>query len=109
MDWAFKNGTNDSRESAAIYIADYLLNQQAEITVYDPKVIVEQVYSDLDNLGTSSIEDNRRLLKVVDEPQEAVYQSHAIAILSEWEEFKNLNWSLIHEKMLKLVFVFDGR
>ena len=52
LGWAFKKDTNDTRESAAIYVADYLLNEQAEIVVYDPKVTEEQIYADLDYLGT---------------------------------------------------------
>src|SRR5690606_19572786 len=45
--WAFKKDTNDTRESAAIYVADMLLEEQAEIVVYDPKVKAEQIYADL--------------------------------------------------------------
>src|SRR5690606_19885296 len=45
--WAFKKDTNDTRESAAIYVADYLLSEQAEIVVYDPKVTDEQIYAEL--------------------------------------------------------------
>lgn len=48
LGWAFKKDTNDTRESAAIYVADALLDEQAEITVYDPKVSAERIYSDLD-------------------------------------------------------------
>ena len=51
LGWAFKKDTNDTRESAAIYVADYLLNEQAEIVVYDPKVTEEQIYADLDYLN----------------------------------------------------------
>ena len=53
LGWAFKKDTNDTRESAAIYVADYLLNEQAEIVVYDPKVTAEQIYADLDYLISS--------------------------------------------------------
>ena len=52
LGWAFKKDTNDTRESAAIYVADYLLNEQAELYIYDPKVKAEQVYADLDYLNT---------------------------------------------------------
>src|SRR5690606_30606555 len=48
LGWAFKKDTNDTRESAAIYVADALLNEEAQITVYDPKVTAEQVNADLD-------------------------------------------------------------
>src|SRR5690606_6637600 len=46
LGWAFKKDTNDTRESAAIYVADALMNEHAEITVYDPKVRPEQIYAD---------------------------------------------------------------
>lgn len=109
MGWAFKKDTNDTRESAAIYVADHLLDEEANIVVYDPKVAAEQIYRDLDYLGTRSPEDNRRLVKVVDNPYEAVFGAHAVAILTEWDEFKRYDWSRIKEKMKKPSFVFDGR
>ncbi len=107
--WAFKKDTNDTRESAAIYVADALLEERAEITVYDPKVSEERIYADLDYLETRSPEENRRLLKVVKEPMQAAEEAHAIALLTEWDEFKTYDWDTIYEKMLKPAFVFDGR
>ncbi|NQZ45271.1 MAG: nucleotide sugar dehydrogenase [Flavobacteriaceae bacterium] len=107
--WAFKKDTNDTRESAAIYVADALLDEQAEIVVYDPKVSAETMYSDLDYLGTRSPEENRRLLKVVNDPMTASENAHAIAILTEWDEFKAYDWSAIFDSMLKPAFAFDGR
>lgn len=107
--WAFKKDTNDTRESAAIYVADALLDEKAEIVVYDPKVPESQIYSDLDYLGTRSPEENRRLLKVVKDPVKATENAHAVAILTEWDEFKTYDWSSIYQKMLKPAFVFDGR
>ena len=109
LGWAFKKDTNDTRESAAIYVADYLLNEQAEIVVYDPKVTKEQVYADLDYLCTRSEIENRNLLQVVKTPEEAYVNSHAIAILTEWDEFKSYDWNKIYNKMLKPAFLFDGR
>ncbi|MDV7140106.1 nucleotide sugar dehydrogenase [Maribacter sp. TH_r10] len=107
--WAFKKDTNDTRESAAIYVADALLDEQAEIVVYDPKVPAERIYADLDYLNTRSPEENRRLLKVVKDPSEAVEDAHAVAVLTEWDEFKTYDWKAIYDKMLKPAFVFDGR
>ncbi|WP_424493702.1 nucleotide sugar dehydrogenase [Salinimicrobium sp. GXAS 041] len=109
LGWAFKKDTNDTRESAAIYVADYLLNEQAEIVVYDPKVTEEQIYSDLNYLCTRSEEENRKFVTVVDSPMEACAQAHAIAILTEWDEFKVIDWRKIYEDMLKPAFLFDGR
>lgn len=107
--WAFKKDTNDTRESAAIYVADALLEERAEITVYDPKVSEERIYADLDDLGTRSPEENRRLLKVVKDPMNAADEAHAVAILTEWDEFKTYDWDAIYTQMLKPAFVFDGR
>lgn len=109
LGWAFKKDTNDTRESAAIYVADYLLNEQAEIVVYDPKVKKEQIYSDLNYLGTRSEEENRRIVTVIDDPYETCKDAHAVAVLTEWDEFKILDWKNIYDHMLKPAFLFDGR
>lgn len=109
LGWAFKKDTNDTRESAAIYVADNLLKEQAEITVYDPKVTSEQIYSDLDYLNSRSEQENRRLLKISDNPYDAIKGSHAVIILTEWDEFKSLDWKRIYNNMMKPAFLFDGR
>lgn len=109
LGWAFKKDTNDTRESAAIYVADALLNEQAEICIYDPKVSAERIYDDLDYLNTRSPEENRRLVKVVNDPYKACQEAHAIAILTEWDEFKDYDWKQIYESVVKPAFVFDGR
>ncbi|GAA0884207.1 nucleotide sugar dehydrogenase [Sphingobacterium siyangense subsp. cladoniae] len=109
LGWAFKKDTNDTRESAAIYVADHLLEEEAHVVVYDPKVSAEQIYKDLDYLGTRSAEDNRRLVTVVNDPYEATLDAHATAILTEWDEFKSYDWAKIKQQMKKPAFVFDGR
>ncbi|MDT0647430.1 nucleotide sugar dehydrogenase [Zunongwangia sp. F260] len=109
LGWAFKKDTNDTRESAAIYVADYLISEQAEIVVYDPKVTEEQIYADLDYLGTRSEEENRKLVTVIKDPYKVCKDSHAIAVLTEWDEFKSYDWQKIYDCMLKPAFVFDGR
>lgn len=109
LGWAFKKDTNDTRESAAIYVADHLLDEEANVIVYDPKVPAEQIYKDLDYLGTRTPEENRRLVKVVNDPYKALAGAHAAAILTEWDEFREYDWSRIKETMKKPSFVFDGR
>ena len=109
LGWAFKKDTNDTRESAAIYVADYLLNEQAEIIVYDPKVTEEQIFSDLNHLGTRSDEANRKQVRVVSNPMVACKEAHAVAVLTEWEEFRNMDWKNVYKNMLKPAFLFDGR
>ena len=109
LGWAFKKDTNDTRESAAIYVADNLLNEHANIHVYDPKVAEHQIYFDLDYLNSRSPEENKQRVKVVNDPYKATENAHAIAVLTEWDEFKDYDWKRIYDSMLKPAFVFDGR
>lgn len=109
MGWAFKKDTNDTRESAAIYVTDYLLSELAEVTIYDPKVKKEKILADLDYLNTRSEEENRALVNVVNDPYEACEDAHAVAILTEWDEFKTYEWERVFKNMLKPAFLFDGR
>ncbi|MFH6959287.1 UDP-glucose 6-dehydrogenase [Flavobacterium aquidurense] len=107
--WAFKKDTNDTRESAAIYVADDLIAEQAKIAVYDPKVSKEKILADLDYLKTRSPEENTASLSSYQNPYEACQESHAIAVLTEWDEFTTYDWQKIYDSMLKPAFVFDGR
>jgi len=109
LGWAFKKDTNDTRESAAIYVANDLLYENANVVVFDPKVEETQVYSDLDYLETRTSDENKAMLKVVTSPYEACKDAHAIAILTEWDEFKDYNWEEIYQNMQKPAFIFDGR
>jgi len=111
LGWAFKKDTNDTRESAAIYIAWELLNDHAEIHIYDPKVSKEQILKDLCNC-----EDDRRSNLTIGErvtihtdPYSAMNGAHAIAVLTEWDEFRLYDWERVYKRMLKPAFVFDGR
>ena len=109
LGWAFKKDTNDTRESAAIYVADDLLNEQAVIAVYDPKVKPAQMWSDLNYLNSRSEAENQKQLTAYQNPYDACQGAHAVAVLTEWDEFKSYDWQKIYEGMLKPAFVFDGR
>ncbi|CAM3585748.1 UDP-glucose 6-dehydrogenase [Flavobacterium saliperosum S13] len=109
LGWAFKKDTNDTRESAAIYVADDLLSEQAHLSVYDPKVTEEQILADLNYLDTRSETENTKGIIVENNPYAACEGAHAIAVLTEWDEFKEYDWQKIYDSMLKPAFVFDGR
>ncbi|WP_370895418.1 nucleotide sugar dehydrogenase [Chryseobacterium gossypii] len=109
LGWAFKKDTNDTRESAAIYVADMLVDEHAEIHVYDPKVTAEQIYADLDYLNTRSPEENRKRVIVHNYTAEIFRNAHAIAILTEWDEFKDYDYNAIYHQMKKPAYIFDGR
>lgn len=108
LGWAFKKDTNDTRESAAINVAEYLINEQANITVFDPKVRRKQILFDLNSLGVLDSADVDGV-ETFDNPYEACKNAHAIAILTEWDEFKSYDWQRIYDNMQKPAFVFDGR
>ncbi len=105
LGWAFKKDTNDTRESAAINIAQNLMAEQANIAVFDPKVLEVQIKQDLTDLD----EKNLNLVSVYNNAYDACLDSHAIAIVTEWDEFKTYNWQKIYDNMLKPAFIFDGR
>ena len=109
LGWAFKKDTNDTRESAAIYVADQLIDEQAIIHVFDPKVNENQIQSDINYLATRTEELNSSSLKSEPSPYSAAKDSHAIAILTEWDEFINYDWDNIYKSMKKPAFLFDGR
>lgn len=109
LGWAFKKDTNDTRESAAIYVADTLLDEQATIHTFDPKVKATQIYSDLNYLDKRSEEENKKGVTVYNDPYKACEDAHAIAVLTEWDEFKTYDWQRIYQSMKKPAFVFDGR
>jgi UDPglucose 6-dehydrogenase len=109
LGWAFKKDTNDTRESAAIYVADDLLNEQAHLAIYDPKVSRKKILADLDYLDSRTPEENAKNAQSFEDPYEACKDAHAIAVLTEWDEFRSYDWQRIYDSMQKPAFVFDGR
>lgn len=109
LGWAFKKDTNDSRESASICVANELIYEQAKISVFDPQVKEYQILADLNYLETRSPEINRNFAAAAENPYDACKNAHAIAILTEWDEFKSYDWQMIFDNMQKPAFVFDGR
>ena len=104
LGYAFKKDTNDTRESPAIAICRRLLEEKAQLAIYDPKVSKDAILSSLalPVEQTASIE-------FCDSAREACNQSHCIAILTEWDEFKEIDFAEIYESMIKPAILFDGR
>ena len=115
LGWAFKKDTNDSRESASIHVAESLIEEGAEIHVYDPKVSEDQIRSDMRLMWESRGVEEKAVIKkstqifVHNEYTNAVLDSYAIALLTEWDEFLSFNWQDIYKNMHKPAFLFDGR
>tara|TARA_A100001015_G_scaffold161094_1_gene179066 strand:- start:4459 stop:5832 length:1374 start_codon:yes stop_codon:yes gene_type:complete len=111
LGWAFKKDTNDSRESAAIYVTSYLIEAGAHIAVYDPMVAPQRILGDLrllwESRGLYEDEIQKRLgyLECFDDFKNAIQDSHAVGILTEWDEFKDYPWESIAQNNL----IVDGR
>ena len=115
LGWAFKKDTNDTRESAAIYVADHLIEDGAQIHIYDPKVSEAKIKADmaylweLNGLTEQKIASKLKQIFVYKTPLDALAQAHAVAVMTEWDEFKTYDWESIYTKMYKPAFLFDGR
>lgn len=98
--FSFKPNTSDIRESPALFIARSLLEEKAEIVITDPKAL-KNAQNDLAGCeGQVSFSDD---------PYQAATGCHAIALLTEWEIYRNLDYRKIHDSMIKPAYLFDGR
>lgn len=97
---AFKANTNDTRESPALEVCRALLEEHADIVLTDPHA--------LDNACTD-LGDLAKRVTFESDPYAAAANSHAIAILTEWQQYKELDYKKIYNSMVKPAFLFDGR
>ena len=95
---AFKADTGDTRESPGIYIAKRLLAEKADLVISDPKAI-PNARRDLEGFPVDFVED----------PYKAARGAHALAVITEWDLYKHLDYHRIYASMEKPAFVFDGR
>jgi len=115
LGWAFKKNTNDSRESAAIYVAAQLLEKGYSLSVYDPMVSAERIHLDLSILFESQNKDKKQVKKLLanltihTSLNAALSQADVAAILTEWEEFKAFEWQNYLDNAPNSFRVFDGR
>jgi len=93
---AFKPNTDDIREAPALYIIDELLDHGAEVLAFDPEGMP----------NVAKIYGNR--IKLVNEMYEAVDGVDALAIVTEWSEFRTPSFSIM-SKLMKNNIIFDGR
>jgi UDPglucose 6-dehydrogenase len=108
LGFAFKKDTNDTRESAAIHIVRDLVAENAHVLIYDPRVPKETIHRDLLEVGVPQDIINFNI-EIASDPYSACENAHALATLTEWDEFRTLDFKRIHDLMLKPAFVFDGR
>ncbi|ABW67085.1 nucleotide sugar dehydrogenase [Desulfosudis oleivorans] len=98
--FAFKPDTGDIRDAPAITIAGRLLDEGAVLAISDPRALdgARSVFGDADGR-----------VEYVEDPYEAAKKSHAIAVLTEWQAYRDLDYTAIYAAMEKPAFFFDGR
>ena len=115
LGWAFKQNTNDSRESASIYVTDILLRNNIFVSIYDPMVPRDKIIWDLKNLWSSENLSKGKIvyllsrLKIEDNYSDTIKGTNLTAILTEWEEFKSYDWNSLVKTMNNPRIIYDGR
>ena len=110
LGFAFKANTNDTRNSPSIKICKDLLDEGAILSIYDPKVGEKQIKNDLTTSDAEVDCDSSKVRFVYSKSLDnAIDGSHAILILTEWKEFKEIKWDHFFRKMKRPSWVFDTR
>eukprot|EP00933_Yihiella_yeosuensis_P073531 TRINITY_DN82244_c0_g1_i1.p1 TRINITY_DN82244_c0_g1~~TRINITY_DN82244_c0_g1_i1.p1 ORF type:complete len:507 (-),score=115.70 TRINITY_DN82244_c0_g1_i1:169-1689(-) len=104
--FAFKKDTGDVRETPALTVCEMLMNDGANVFVYDPKVERADALLEFEYHNIKVPESQ---FVFTESAQEAIDQAHAIVVLTDWDEFKTYNYELFYTKMMKPAFIFDGR
>eukprot|EP00980_Cylindrotheca_fusiformis_P014794 scaffold4026_cov117-Cylindrotheca_fusiformis.AAC.29 len=112
LGYAFKKDTGDVRETPSMFVVRDLLQEGAKLHIYDPKVKREDMWSEMDYTCGVNHKNTPRLDEMVI-TEEDVYKTcegaHGLCILTEWDEFKTLDYKKIYDAMAKPAFLFDGR
>jgi UDPglucose 6-dehydrogenase len=98
--FAFKANTGDTREAPAIDIAKQLIEEHANVVITDPQALGN---------AAKDLEGHLEYVKFTSDPYEAANDAHAIAIMTEWDEYRTIDYDRIFQKMEKPAFIFDGR
>jgi len=112
LGYAFKKDTGDVRETPSMFVVRDLVMEQAKIHVYDPQVSREDMWTEMDytcSLNESTHPGLEAAVTTSPDVYSACEGSHAIAVLTEWDEFKSLDYERIYKSMAKPAFLFDGR
>ena len=111
LGFAFKADTNDTREAPAIRICRDLLEEGAQLAIHDPKVAVDQMARDLQQEAapqTDALSGTGSWAEACS-VEEALTGADAVLVLTEWQDYRNLNWLELADRMRKPAWVFDAR
>ena len=111
LGFSFKANTNDTRQSPAIKICRDLLEEGAELSIFDPKVSMETIHFELNNISISQGESefSKQKITVCESIDDVAVNADAIVLITDWPQFKNINWDILSKLMRKPSWVFDTR
>jgi UDPglucose 6-dehydrogenase len=105
LGFAFKADTNDTRESPAIRICQELLDEGAILQIVDPKVSARQIALDLGRPAGEG-EGSWQQVSTV---QQAAAGADALLLLTEWQQFAQIDWPAVAALMRQPAWLFDAR
>eukprot|EP01111_Echinosteliopsis_oligospora_P009789 TRINITY_DN2935_c0_g1_i1.p1 TRINITY_DN2935_c0_g1~~TRINITY_DN2935_c0_g1_i1.p1 ORF type:complete len:462 (+),score=110.68 TRINITY_DN2935_c0_g1_i1:50-1435(+) len=103
--FAFKKDTGDIRLSPAIDICRALLKEGARLFIYDPKASHVEMIAEFP--ASQGFQQER--ISLERNPYTCATETHAICVLTDWNDFKSLDYERIFRSMQKPAFIFDGR
>lgn len=112
LGYAFKKDTGDVRETPSMYVLHDLIQEEAKVHVYDPKVKRSDMMKEFDVTCGVNLENTPKLDQLVvttTDPYKACDGAHGLLILTDWDEFKDLDYQKVFASMAKPAFLFDGR
>ena len=111
LGFAFKADTNDTREAPAIRICGDLLEEGAQLAIHDPKVEPAQMARDLKQEAAAAADalSGTGSWALAESVEEAVKGADAVLILTEWNDYRQLNWAELAGRMRKPAWLFDAR
>ena len=111
LGFAFKADTNDTREAPAIRICRDLLEEGAQLAIHDPKVAVAQMARDLQQEAAPQADalSGTGSWAQASSVESAVKGADAVLVLTEWQQYRELDWMSLASRMRKPAWVFDAR
>jgi UDPglucose 6-dehydrogenase len=100
LGFAFKADTGDTRESPAISVCRDLAAERAALVVSDPHALAS-ARQELADLGAA--------VSYEPDPYAAAHGAHALAVVTDWQQYRDLDFQRIFQGMEKPAFIFDGR
>lgn len=109
LGYSFKANTGDTRESSARHVCMQLLEEGANLRIYDPKVSHAKIRLELASYISRDSSSTCKTVDTIEDVYECAKGCHALIICTEWDEFTTYDYKRMYNLMEKPAFIFDGR